>query len=748
MKRLLLGASSAVLALAAALPAAAQSNTGAPSGSQSGAQAVDDIVVTAQRRQESSQKVGLALTVISGDDLDNRNIGNVNDLENSVPSLEVDSQLGGGQPQFRVRGVGLTDYAANNTSTVGIYVDEVAYPYGVMTQGLLYDIARIEVLRGPQGTLYGRNTTGGAVSVITNAPTDTVQAGFSASYGSYDAAKFEGFLSGPVAENLTARLSLAAESGGAWQYHRDTGESLGDKDTKAARLRVNWHPTAQTDIDLNLHYSRDESDGRGLRLITTPFTSGGGRVYPIDTAHRITGWGISPYFAQLIGVSPNAKPFRDNEGKGLSLRLNQDLGWATLTAIASYESFDRREFNDWDATASNEAGTYFFNDIETTSQEVRLSSPTGGRFQWLAGFYHANETVDGGFHSDFSEAKGLGFFMSTTYGQKVQTTGVFGNIDYKLTDRLTLIGGLRYEDESRDLNDFKTEVLAPVPRVNATTSKSQSMGEWSGKVGLEYTVNDDILTYANVSRGVKSGGFTTYNSGLPEQLDPFKFEELIAYEAGVKSSFFDRKLQLNAAAFYYDYRDQQLQGVLYTQTGRVGRMINVPKSHIQGAELELRWRPLNNLTITQSVGYKYGEYDEFFFVNATATEAAKDPVTGEYNTIIYSDRAGERLPFPKWDYKGSVAYDWQIGGWGVEAESNYAYRDEKFSTSSNSIIASYWLVNANLTLRPANANYAVGLYVNNLTDSYSEESRNRFISASTGSPNPPRTWGVRISYRY
>ena len=316
---------------------------------------------------------------------------------------------------------------------------------------------------------------------------------------------------------------------------------------------------------------------------------------------------------------------------------------ATLTAIASYETFDRNEFNDWDATASNEAGTFFFNDIDTSSQEVRLASPAGGRVQWLAGVYHANESVGGGFYSDFSEAKSLAFWMSTTYGQKVETTGVFGNLDYRLSDRLTLVGGLRYEDETRDLNNFKTEVLAPTPSVRATTSKSQEMGEWTGKLGVEYTLSDDILTYANVSRGVKSGGFTTYNSGLPDQLEPFKFEELIAYETGLKSSFFQRKLQFNAAAFYYDYRDQQLQGILYTRTGRVGRMINVPKSHIQGAEIEAVWRPLPNLTITQALAYKYGEYDEFFFVNSAATEAARDKVTGEYNTIVYSDRAGERL---------------------------------------------------------------------------------------------------------
>ncbi|MES3027639.1 MAG: Plug domain-containing protein [Pseudomonadota bacterium] len=143
---------------------------------------VDELIVTARRRAESEQKVATALTVISGADMERRNIQTVNDLENSVPSLEVTSQLGGGQPQFRIRGVGMTDYAANNTSTVGVYIDEVAYPYGSMTQGALFDVSRIEVLRGPQGILYGRNTTGGAVSIITNGPTREFDAGVNASY--------------------------------------------------------------------------------------------------------------------------------------------------------------------------------------------------------------------------------------------------------------------------------------------------------------------------------------------------------------------------------------------------------------------------------------------------------------------------------------------------------------------------------------------------------------------------------------
>jgi outer membrane receptor protein involved in Fe transport len=717
-----------------------------------GATAVDEVIVTARRRAESEQKAAMALTVIGGGDLDRRNIETVNDLENAVPSLEVTSQLGGGQPQFRIRGVGMTDYAANNTATVGVYIDEVAYPYGSMTQGALFDVSRIEVLRGPQGTLYGRNTTGGAVSVVTNGPSKSFDAGVNASYGRFNAFHADGFVSGPLTDTLSGRIAATVDQGGAWQYHRDTREKLGDKDRWAIRAKLNWAPSEATDVDVALRYNRDQSDGLGLRLVTRPFQSHNyapiGRLYPIDSDPRITGWGISSYFANLIGVSPNAKPFRDNEGWGANVRLRHDFGWATLIGVLAYETFERREFNDWDATASNEAGTFFFNDIETLSQEVRLVSPAEGRFRWLAGLYHSTETVDGGFYSDFSEASSLRNWMSTTYKQDVQTTGVFGSIDYDVTERLTLTAGLRYEDEKRELKDFLTQVLAPVPSRLAATSKERSMGEWSGKLGAEYKLSDDVLLFASAARGVKSGGFTTYNSGLPQQLEPFDPETLYAYEAGVKSEFFDRTLRVNLSGFYYDYRDQQLQGILYTQTGRVGRMINVPKSHIFGGELEITWRPTERLTISQALAYKYGEYDEFYFVNSAATEAARDPVTGQYNTIIYSDRAGERLPFPRADYKGSVAYVMDVGNWQVEAETNYNYRSSLFSTSSNSVIGDYWLINANLTARPANGNYSVGLWVNNLTDSYIEETRNAFISAATASPHPPRTYGVRVSWRY
>ena len=739
----------APIMLVCAMPARAQA---VPQGQATDAdaarpeQGLADIVVTAQRRPESAQQVSAALTVIAGSELERRNINTVNDLENSIPSLEVDSQFGGGQPQFRIRGVGGTDYAANNTGTVGVYINEVAFPYGVMTQGQLFDVSRVEVLRGPQGTLYGRNATGGAINIATNAPTRAFSAGLNASYGSYDETRFEGYVSGPLTSTVSARAAVSVAEGGAWQVNRDTGEKLGDRDQISGRLKLRWAPVAGTTVDLTGHYGRDTSDGLGLQLLQ-PFQSHNyapiGTLYPADTNRRITGWGISPFFANLIGAGLDAKPFRDNEGGGGNVRVSADLGGPTLTAILAHEDFKRREFNDWDGTASNEAGTYFFNDINTTSGELRLASPDAGMFHWLGGLYHANETVKGGFMSDFSEAQGTRSVWRTTYDQTVRTTGLFGNVEALLTPRLKLSAGARYEYETRQLAGFRSEIIAPVYTLRATADPRLEMRDWSGKAAIDWAFAPTAHTYASISRGVKAGGFTTYNSGIPQQLDPYNPEHLTAYEVGVKSDLFHRTLRINIAGFYYDYRNQQLQGVIYTETSRVGRITNVPKSHLYGAEAELTWAPVAGLRIAQSLAYKYGEYDEY----RSADTATRNPITGIYSNILYTDRAGERLPLPDLDYKGAVSYAIPIAGWEIEPEFNYNYRASRYSTSDASMIPSYWLVNANLGISPANTALKVTIWAHNLFDAYIQETRNRFITARTVSTHPPRTIGARLSYR-
>lgn len=705
--------------------------------------ALSDLVVTAQRREESAQDVAVALTVLGGDDLADRGVVNVNQLQYAVPGLEAVPAFGGGQPQFRLRGVGFDDYASNNTSTVGVYVNEVAYPFPVQTQGVIFDVGRVEVLRGPQGTLYGRNTTGGAINFITNRPTSTFTAGATLEAGSHDQTKAEGFVSGPLADTVRFRLSGVTQQGGAWQSNRVTGESIGDKDRSAIRGLLQWDLTPKVDLTIDAHWSRDQSDGAGLYLFEplslTPPT------IPADSSPSKTGWGGSATFTGFTGISTTQKPFKDNTAKGIDATLNADLGFATLTSITAFEKFDRREYNDWDASPRAYAGTYFDTNAKVFSQELRLASaPSDGPTDWLVGAYYSKEDLDEEFASDFWQS--LLFDTDTLYKQHVRSSSIFGQVGYKITPTVRLVAGLRYESEKRGLDNFVTQgVFAPgAPGVGfiAPTDVSKTNNEWSGKLGLEWRPNDDTLVYATISRGIKSGGFTAYNTPDTALLHPIRPEKLLAYEVGFKSDFAGDTVRLNGAVFYYDYKDQQVQSAIYTGFGPIGNIVNAD-AHIWGAEAELQWKPVAQLQINQSLSYKTGEFDDFVDLDIAASILA--------GSAVYKQRSGQNEGFPAWSYLGSVDYVWDLGDYDLEAETNYAFHDKAkpvlLGPTYN--VDSYWLANANITLTPHGGPWSVSLWGRNILDEKYDLTRNFFLPGiSIAAPGEPATWGIRVGVKY
>jgi iron complex outermembrane receptor protein len=298
---------------------------------------LEQVVVTAQRREQSAQDVGIALSVISGEQLTARGVTNVNQLQYQTPSLEVVPAFGGGQPQFRLRGVGFDDYATNNTPTVGVYVDEVAYPVPAVTQGVLYDIDRVEVLRGPQGTLYGRNTTGGAINFITRRPTDQLSAGITAEYGRFDSVQGRGLRLRPTQRYpegtpVGGRPSRAAPG----RQNRVTGEKLGDADRTSVRGQLDWTPNDKVDVLLNAHYGRDKSDGQGLYLLNR-------WARPATPADNATGWGGSAAFATLRRRRRRRQTLARQQVGRRSITANIDLGFAKLTSISVLRTAHRRE---------------------------------------------------------------------------------------------------------------------------------------------------------------------------------------------------------------------------------------------------------------------------------------------------------------------------------------------------------------------------------------------------------------------
>lgn len=736
MNRLLVSVSVGALAALCSTTATAQQ------ASPERATTIDEVIVTAQRREQAAQDVGIALSVLSGESLTQQGVTNVNQLQNATPNLEVEPAFGGGAAQFRLRGVGFQDYASNNSPTVGVYVNEVAYPVPVMTQGLIFDIDRVEVLRGPQGTLYGRNTTGGAISLVTKRPTEDLSAGLMTEWGSQDQVRAEGHVSGPLAATVRGRLAVSTEQGGAWQRHRDTGESLGDADRSGARALIDWTPSDRLSFLLDVHGGIDKSENQGLYLISDFLTRDGdgdgvsnGVVIPADKDRSKTGWGLSPRFAAEIGRDVNAKPGRDNASWGTSLNANLALRGLNLSSISSFETLKRREYGDWDASASVEADTFFGSDVDVVSQELRLASDNDSALTWVAGFYYSRQDLNERYSSDFIDIYGT--YAQVAYDQKVESWSLFGQAEYAFAERWKAILGLRYEEETRELEGFGSAfggatALPP-------TSVDTRMTPLTGKAALEFKPSDNLLIYGSVSRGAKSGGFTTYNTGDRSGIEPFDPEILWAYEVGFKADP-SRAVQVNGAAYYYDYNGQQVLSAVCGANGPVGRFTNAD-SKIYGAELEGVFRPTAGLRISQNLSYKQGEYTDFIDLDIPACQKTR--------TTVLIDKSGDEIPFPSLNYGGSISYDWTVSGFAVTAETNYSYRDEYPSwLGARYDVEAYWLANASVTVGPEDANWSVTFWARNLFDQDYDLTRNFFTNASIAQPGRPRTIGARLSLQY
>jgi iron complex outermembrane receptor protein len=711
--------------------------------------ALSEVVVTAQRRAESAQKVGIALSVVSGADLAAKGITSVLGLQNAIPSLQVEPAFGSGQPQYRIRGVGFLDYTSNNASPIGVSLDDVAFALPIQTAGQLYDLDRIEVLRGPQGTLYGRNTTGGQINFVTNRPTEDLHAGFTVEYGSHNLVTTEGFVSGTVAPDLTARLSVATAEGGAWQRNRDTGQHLGNQDKVAGRGQLEWKPTDAVDVRLEFHLAKDKSDEAGLHLIApyTPYNTGlGGPTIPSDSSRYVTGWRLDPAFAAVTGLDAGSKPGVDNSNNGVDLNAHFDFGPAALTTVTAYNKMIRREYGDWDATSYRDSDEYFRSDLDVFSQEARLASTGTGPFGWVGGIFYSYQTLHESFYSDFSDAD-IGFPAGTTpqivltqYGQKANSLGEFGQVNYQFNDALKATLGVREDHETRELIGLNTGLLVGPFSLPSFTggalNNSITSNLPSGKIELDYTPQEGTLVYESISRGVKSGGFTAHNTTSAPVADPFGPERLTAYEVGIKSDV-TRTLRANVAAFYYRYRNEQVLGkILDPLSGSyVGKFVNAD-SRLSGADLDLEWHPIGGLSITQYAGFVEG----YFTGNVLNSSGVN------YN--------GQPLSVPKWSYGGDVSYGLDVGKFKVTAESNYSFHDtysQFYLLGSNDFtIPRYWLANANLSLSPASGGpWTVGLWGRNIFNRSYDVTRNFFLPGTeVAQAGEPATFGIRVSYKY
>nr|WP_294915134.1 TonB-dependent receptor [uncultured Neokomagataea sp.] len=708
--------------------------------------ALEHITVTSEHRKQNPQKIGSSLSTISARDLTARNVNNVFDLQYLTPSLQVTPQFGSGQPDFEIRGVGHQDYGSSNVSPVGLYTDGVANPVSWASNGQMFDVERVEVLRGPQGTLYGRNTTGGAINYIINQPTETFKAGTNIQVGSFSAQKYDGYLSGHIANGVNMRLSGESQQGGAWQYN-DAGAHLGNVNRTSLRLLTTISLTPHLTLHTNLHGSLDHSDGTGMHLFT-PLTTiatyhPGASIQPADTDRFITHWGTSPSFAKLIGITPDQKPYRHIKTGGGSIRADQDFSFATLTNLLSYDVSNRREYDNFDASSQPVADVAFNSRANVLQNELRLISNGDHRFNWITGLYYGNEYLADQYFSGFMAATGLN--RSVMYSQSVNTFSGFVQGTYKITPRLHLTGGIRLEHESRDLSNYRAfsynaaqTILNPDNSV-AKRSLNYTLPSW--KTEAQYFISSHDMAYASVSRGINSGGFTTYNTiNARASSNPYKPEKLLAYEIGNKLDIPTAHLRLNLSAFYYDYHDQQvLSATVDPQTGLIGALVNAPRSHLAGGEFEADWSPLHGLLLTQSGGWAVGQFDRFQSVYTTQR------INGVFSPI-YANKRGTALPAPKITLNGSALYRWSIGHYDANLSVNYSLRSTYHSLFGRLYdVSGYTLWGANASFGPHNGFWSITAFGNNILNKHYDVTRNFFLSGDNiALSGMPSVYGISL----
>jgi len=734
-----------------AMATAAQAQT-AP---QEATTAVEDIIVTARRTEESAQKTPLALTAFSGETLERTGAQQVTDLQGAVPNLNlVQGRGSSNSTNIYIRGVGQPDSLQTFDPAVGVYVDDVYYSRIRGTQFDLLDLERVEILRGPQGTLYGKNTIGGAMKLVSRRPGQEFRARGSVAYGDYDLIEAQGAVSGPVSDNLALGLSVLHSERGGYVTDPATGAEYNDKNSQAVRGSMAWDPASNFRIDFNLDYSKDDAGmtvGQAQNSLTY---LAGGVVYPVASP--------TPEFDFKTRTTPGLPNETRLETWGTSLRATWDLSDPlTLKSITAYRELATDDYIDFDATELEIADALVAVDQNQFSQELQLTY-SADRINAVAGLYYLRENVDSHQESYNDDLLGPAFLNSgflRTIDDTLETTSkaIYGNISYDVTDALRLSAGVRYTEEEKDYWRTTSTFYSLLPAFNGTYLFTPDVGKYddtSIMLSADYQISPDAMVYARYSQGFKSGGFNGRANSATEATE-YQPETADTYEVGAKTTFWDRRFRLNAAAFLTKYEDFQAR-VAGMDTDPVTGLpapvlsvLNAGELEIKGVELEAVLVPVQGLTLDAQIGYLDAEYKEFNdtrFTNFNGSRAFQDPAFS-----------------PKWTLRMGGQYEWLLnGGSALVIGGSAKYRSEMAlavdNTLANSDVKlasmyqdSYWLYDARVVWSDSSDRYSIGLYGQNLSDEVYKTDAQEFSSIGnirTAYYGAPRTWMVKFTAKY
>jgi iron complex outermembrane recepter protein len=699
-----------------------------------------DIVVTAQRRAQSVQDVPVSMTALSGESIRELGITDVQDLSTVSSNLNIKTLYGFTNPTIFLRGVGFNDFSGNAVSAVGLYLDEVYVGPPAAQLFQFYDTERLEVLKGPQGTLYGRNTTGGLINLVSNRPSDELEGFADISYGRFNRVRVEGAIGGPIlGDTVRARLSGFSLRSDGYVRNLLTGNRNNGEQAWGTRLVVDVEPAPNFSALLTLSYGRANGDARQLKQRG---------LFPVDPqfANPLTGQNNQPVLCadQFLGTAncvdalgysdTNPNPYEgayNVEGRERvtmflgSATLRWDLGPATLTSVTGFIDSNRNTNEDTDSSPAQLIEGTYLTDDEQFTQEIRIASNLGSEVNWIFGAYYLTDRIrNDGFFDFFRELRPL--FTTPTnptgvslenftftggypYVQRTRSISGFGQADFELFPRVRATIGARYTTERKTIdyrsiadNGFFTFVETS-PSNPGGIDPVLSFDDLSGRIALEFTPREDLLLYTSYSRGFKSGGFNAAFATDVNTVAPFGPETLNAYEVGIKSEFLGGDVRFNAAAFIYDYQNLQVF-TFVNRNGNSPQLVidNASDATIKGLEAELTVRPVRGLTALVSAGYLDARYRDF------------------RSAISALSFSGNRLPgSSRFTLSGVLRYETSIGQAGIYGQLDGSYRSRIFFDTANTARLSqpgYALLNARLGFKLLDERLDLSLFANNITD--------------------------------
>ena len=700
---------------------------------------IEEIVVTAQKRSATLQSTPISITAISSDMIETAQIDDIRDIQQLAPSLTFNDAPAG--LQLYMRGVGQDAPTVGNNPGVAVYVDGIYQGHQFANAAAFQDVERVEVLRGPQGTLYGRNSTGGNINVISNSPHFDREVKFGVTVGEFDHRRYNLTLNnGLVDDTLAVRASYSFSDRDGYRENEFSGDDIDFEEVTAGTVSLLYTPSAEVEFLFRADYQDVEGTGN-----------------PSSYLAAVPGSGLSPlvFGGQTTGedstdVNNDTVSEEDARYWGVSGTLNWEIGELQFRSITSYRESRRRTFLDSDGTSLAMVTIGQTSNAEEFSQEFNLlGSAADGKFDWIVGasYYRddvstdplvlipifalllpplpPSDTLDG--------VSTTTPFVHNSFEEELTSIGAFAEGTFHHADRLRSTFGVRF---TKDDKDVVTSSIGNITAPAAQCRDLKSSESWSTptfKVGVDYDLSDRAMMFASASRGFKAGGF---NSGSCS--DPFDEEELNAYEIGVKSTLLDRRLTLNAAAFYYDYTDLQVRS--FTENLALD-IANAAESTIYGVELEFVVKPVPAFQIDGGINLQRSEYDKAMLDQPMVRGINPEDVSG--NSLLRAPEAKANI---------GIQYSFELADRGsLQIRYDASYSDEFFVDAfenSFSTIDSHTIENLRVTWRNRSENVLIQAFIENLADEEYLEWRQSAagIGGTSGLWAPPRRFGLRLNY--